>query len=764
MNRPYHTFSCETHSLAAAQILVFLVCFVSPLLFSTSFAAVIHVPDDHPTIRQAMNAAADADEIIVSPNTYYENINVGGKNIILRSTDPTSETIVASTIIDGCNSDTVVTFSGTELTSCVLSGFTITNGYARRGGGIYGAGTLATIQHNTITTNSAWDSAGGLFCCSGSIKNNAISGNSAGNGAGLRWCDGTIENNMILTNRSDFNGGGLDDCAGTIQGNTISDNLAQYGGGLAECDGIIQNNTVSGNKAHNSGAGLYQCEGVIRNNIIAGNTVLFGSGGGLYGCNGIIENNTIWGNTASGTYSRGGGLYECIFATIRNCIIWQNTASLGPQLRNCSIPTYSCIKDWTGEGIGNISSDPRFVDPANDDFHLEDTSPCIDAGDPDPDYNDACRPPGKGAKRNDMGAYGGPNNCAWLPPPPEGLVAVYDFQSSTAGWNYSTLSGYSLPDSSWASGMICICSPNDGESRFGFWQTDPGVVVYEAGQIYRARYALHTDQITSPNVPTIRLRFTTEQFTGSSAQSIVSLASCCYGPPCMGTKEYRLLYYPAAADNLGLAIDMLDFAGDEWGTIGIASVIVESFSRSVFAGTAVKTYDSDGDFAAWEWSADFGNTTWSGCTSGHSGGTISITSAGAGSEGQAAFWQSPANDLTYVADKLYRATFTMSRGAGNAAATMPWCRIRCFNEDGQMSQEFNINNGDSGAAMPPETPATRDYEVYWQTPDLPASPTTDEDGFRVAIDMLNFAAGETGTHILDRVIIEYSDIPAYSTP
>ena len=25
-----------------------------------------------------------------------------------------------------------------------------------------------------------------------------------------------------------------------------------------------------------------------------------------------------------------------------------------------------------------------------------------------------CRPPGKGSKRNDMGAYGGPYNCGWL--------------------------------------------------------------------------------------------------------------------------------------------------------------------------------------------------------------------------------------------------------------------------------------------------------------------------------------------------------------
>jgi hypothetical protein len=54
---------------------------------------------------------------------------------------------------------------------------------------------------------------------------------------------------------------------------------------------------------------------------------------------------------------------------------------------------------YTNDG----SSDPLFVAPENNDFHLQPGSPCIDAGDPIPEYNDT------DGTRNDMGAYGGPN-------------------------------------------------------------------------------------------------------------------------------------------------------------------------------------------------------------------------------------------------------------------------------------------------------------------------------------------------------------------
>jgi len=299
------------------------------------------------TIQEGIEAATDGDTVIVAEGTYLENIHFNGKNIVLRSTDPLDPAVVANTIIDGNLSGSVVTFSGDEDESCVLSGFTICNGSADVGGGIRG-GTFEDP-------------------CRATIRNNVITGNSAA---------GDPEEH-------DGVGGGLAYCDGTIQNNTISGNSAGMGGGLYGCDDIMESNAIMGNTA-DFGGGLYDCDSTIRNNLIIGNSAACGAG--LYGCDGTIESNTISGNTGG---ALGGGLRLCR-GTILNCIIWGNTAADDAQLSLCSEPTYSCIQGWEGLGEGNIAEDPQFVDAdgpddnletyEDNDYHLAPDSPCTDTG------------------------------------------------------------------------------------------------------------------------------------------------------------------------------------------------------------------------------------------------------------------------------------------------------------------------------------------------------------------------------------------------
>jgi len=315
------------------------------------------------TIREGISGASDGDTVIVAQGEYVENIYLDGKNIILRSTDPLDPDVVEGTIIDGNEFIPVVSFSGTEDETCVVSGLTIRNG-SGAGAGICGGERLgehthATIQNNVISGNSAhgeFGRGGGMAFCDGTIQNNTITGNSAWWGGGLADCNGTIRKNVISDNFGERDGGGLYDCDGMIEDNTISGNSANYGGGgLYGCDGIIQNNTISGNSAHGefgSGAGVAFCDGTIQNNVISGNSAQR-SGGGLLRCNGTVQNNTISRNT---TNEYGGGLFGCD-GIIQNNAISGNSGFWGGGLAYCNATIESNIitANEAGEDGGGLS-------------------------------------------------------------------------------------------------------------------------------------------------------------------------------------------------------------------------------------------------------------------------------------------------------------------------------------------------------------------------------------------------------------------------
>ncbi|MDP2898506.1 MAG: right-handed parallel beta-helix repeat-containing protein [bacterium] len=374
------------------------------------------------TIEQALNMARGGqDTILVAEGRYTENVQIRmHPNLRLSSRDPLDPLVVANTILDGATRRSVVTFSGYEGESCVLEGFTITNGAAPHGGGINGNGTAATIRNNIITGNVAYWAedagpwGGGLDGCNGLIENNVISDNVAegyfirddmypggvryaeGHGGGLSGCAGTIRNNAIVRNgatgfpNSGYSGlgTGLSACHGTIENNLIADNGDETGVfAVAFCEGTIRGNTITGNVGgawscggrivanfifENGGSGLDSCSGAVENNVIYRN-----SGRGISWATGIMRNNTIFANAGGGVegpdYS---GPYDSL---LENCIIWGN-GGVGQLHRYRPQPTYSCIQDWTGGGEGNVSEDPRFVDEGRGDVRLRADSPCIDAG------------------------------------------------------------------------------------------------------------------------------------------------------------------------------------------------------------------------------------------------------------------------------------------------------------------------------------------------------------------------------------------------
>ncbi len=339
---------------------------VLALMATVSTAAIRQVPGEYPSIQRAIADCNDGDTVIVGPGVYYETINFSGKNITVTSTDPNDPKVVGYTIINADGDGTVVTFENGETAEAVLTGFTITGG----------VGTLLPWSD----TNYKYFEGAGIWCSWGSptITRNVITNNHGpfvdelrGNtwyseysyGGGIYAGGATVTHNIIYNN-SAFGGGGIYAGGGTVANNIIYDNSAYWGGGIYIYSGILANNTIVGN----------DCAKDLQ----------YGRGGNVYAYfdyygDLVVVNNNICGATS------GGGLYYLIEPrtdVIRFNNVWNNTpANYGMEDPQNYEPIYGLQADWTGR-FGNISADPLFLDPWSNNFHLQPTSPCVSAGDP----------------------------------------------------------------------------------------------------------------------------------------------------------------------------------------------------------------------------------------------------------------------------------------------------------------------------------------------------------------------------------------------
>ncbi|MCK4357283.1 MAG: T9SS type A sorting domain-containing protein, partial [Candidatus Cloacimonetes bacterium] len=164
----------------------------------------------------------------------------------------------------------------------------------------------------------------------------------------------------------------------------INNEASQYGGGvyINECDPMIENCIISQNIA-NRGAGIYFiiANTQIVNCLITDNAAIGASaiGGGIYSntSNPDFVNCTIANNSAV-SYAGGIFVYSST-VNVENSIFWGDTPQeIFPPSADL-IAEYSDIQGgWSGNG--NIDADPLFIAGDPFDYHLQDISPCIDAG------------------------------------------------------------------------------------------------------------------------------------------------------------------------------------------------------------------------------------------------------------------------------------------------------------------------------------------------------------------------------------------------
>jgi hypothetical protein len=352
-------------------------------------------------IQNAIDAANSGDEILVNNGVY----NRGGRtfNGILTNRVIVDKPLTVSSV----NGPAATTIEGYAIQApsavrCVylasgatLAGFTISNGTTllsalmpqdRRGGGVL------CESANSVITNCVFTANAGFF------------GGGAYQGALF---------NCLLTNNYAQQGGGayqaaLSHC--TLVRNT-SGGLAS-GGGAYGC--VLSGCLI----VSNAGSGVLQC--TLENCAIVGNSVTVGigasRGGGAIGS--TLSNCTVAANGVYNLGGTGGGTSGC---TNYNCIIYYNTAASLPNDDGTSSMNYCCTTPLFGSGNGNISTQPRLVNPTLLNVHLLTNSPCINAGKnsyvtspTDLDGN-----PRIAGGTVDMGAYEYPNptsaiSYAWL--------------------------------------------------------------------------------------------------------------------------------------------------------------------------------------------------------------------------------------------------------------------------------------------------------------------------------------------------------------
>ncbi len=403
-------------------ILIF-VLLVTTCLYST----IINIPADQPTIQAGINVAVNGDTVLVQSGTYLENINYNGKNITIASLFLTTQdtTYISQTIIDGNQNGCVVTFESGEDSTAVLCGFTITNGYAINGGGIWCSNSNPVIRNNIIVGNSTTFDGAGIF----------IIGEAAP----------TVVWNIIKNNNSEEGwGGGIyiyDGSSPYISRNVIIDN-GQVNSHIRQKHDILEKLHDNSEQVIIEGKVCYS-QRIDYTRLVSGGGILITNYGGLP-TSPIIVNNTIDGNIAS---NFGGGIY-CNNASpdIRNNIITSNI-DYGVYIQGDSLEisfndVWNNMFEYGGlviEGMGNIHDDPLFVDPSMKNFHLQWDSPCIDAGDPDSPLD----PDGTIA---DMGAFYYDQNAG--SDDYDLQITNYELSNHPNPFNPSTTISFSIPNDS----------------------------------------------------------------------------------------------------------------------------------------------------------------------------------------------------------------------------------------------------------------------------------------------------------------------------
>jgi hypothetical protein len=322
------------------------------------------------------------------------------------------------------------------------------------GGGAYSA----TLSSSAVVSNYSESTGGGLQGCN--ATDCSIIGNRGTDGAGV-W-GGSITNCLLAYNRGErayYPRGGaannalLDHC-------TIATNFASEGAGVRSS--YVYNSVLIGNIGSWGGGAAYS----TLDHCAVGANIGYPGGVGscsLTGC--LVTNNVglgvLGGSVNSSTVA--GNVEGAEGGTFVNSIVYGNSDSnwefdsfYGLHFTaSCTTPLpTNYATGWPSfssmSAVDTFTNDPLFINPAAGDYHLQPSSPCINAGRNSsvPSTTDFDGNPRIKGGTIDIGAY--------------------EFQSPTSIISYAWLQQYGLPIDGTAD---LADSDYDGMNNWQEWQT-----------------------------------------------------------------------------------------------------------------------------------------------------------------------------------------------------------------------------------------------------------------------------------------------------
>ena len=300
------------------------------------------------------------EKAVVSSLTVYRgqwpsNVGGGGANIEAGT--------ITNCVFDTCkgayNGSVYLSSAKSKLIDCVVRGGYFSDaGGAGNGGGIYM--TQGLVSGCVVTNCSGGSAGGGIYAKGGTVTNTLIRDCKITGGSGLAgglYLEGATAIDMVVT------------------GCSMTKNGGSGGGGVYIKSGTLDASVVTNNScSYVSGGGVYMVGGTLSRTVVAENSAA-ATGGGVYISGGTMNHCTVARNNAA---TSGSGVQQA-GGTVKNSIVAANGYQAGKSLTQLTktdgTTTYTCAAELE-DTDGNISDDPRFRAPENDDFRLLSMSTC----------------------------------------------------------------------------------------------------------------------------------------------------------------------------------------------------------------------------------------------------------------------------------------------------------------------------------------------------------------------------------------------------